>query len=132
MISVHVQANLYATPTDMLLFLEELEAKRSINYSLAEPSEEPRAKRWASCGRIPGLGVANAPQTSLCRSYLITERASEVVPRKVLQSGGGTLFFTDQLLNPDSLVLTPGESGEVGSSSRVALEPLTTVRCRGR
>jgi hypothetical protein len=103
-----MKSSLYATPTDILQFLEDFEASRSIYYWLAGPSEGSCAERWENSVSIPGLGIAEGPQTSLCKSYLVTKRSAEVVSRKVMQVGGGALFFADQLVNPESLVLTPG------------------------
>jgi hypothetical protein len=57
---------------------------------------------------IPELGTANNDSSIGCDSYLVLGRSVAVAVRDILQQDVTTKYLVDQLVNPDSVVITAG------------------------
>jgi hypothetical protein len=101
------QISLFAVRDDFLLVLDDLERRRTVKYVLAGSSGSDSIQQWTTGRQLPNLGKADGEQAALCSAFLITDFSVPVVTRRIDQLDHQTRFDVDQLVNPDSIVLTP-------------------------
>lgn len=98
----------YATREDLLPILESVEADRLLKYARAGRYLQTNPQLFLSGASIPKLGTANNDSSIGCESYLILDQSADIEVRPVKQTDGTTNYHVDQLVNPDSVVITAG------------------------
>ncbi|MGC8542068.1 MAG: hypothetical protein ACP5QA_15765 [Phycisphaerae bacterium] len=119
------QIQFFATREDLLLVLGNVERDTALRYVRTGNQLNPHFETFQRGGDIPNLGVADRETGSVCRMFLITGNAVTVGVRTVKGADGIQRYLVDQLLNPDTVTLTPagmwGEDtllqGVVGTAS---------------
>ncbi|MCC7137572.1 MAG: hypothetical protein IT460_03990 [Planctomycetes bacterium] len=98
----------FATRQDLLAALLEAEQKQAVRYVLAAANETGKTQQYLTAAEIPDLGVADHPNAIACRGYLVTERARSVAPRRVVSNDGAVWYAIDQMINPNTIEVSPG------------------------
>jgi len=98
----------YATKEDLLPILAFAEASQPLKYARTGRYLRPKPEMFVRGTSIPELGTANDDASIACASYLILGQSSDVEFRKLPQKDGSTSYIVDQLINPDSVVITAG------------------------
>lgn len=98
----------YATKEDLLPILVSTEVSGPLKYARTGRYPCPRPKVFLSGASIPELGTANHDSSIGCDSYLILTQSNNVEVRQVPQTDGTTSYAVDQLMNPDSVLITAG------------------------
>lgn len=103
----------FALKEDILPVLEDVERDGPlIKYVLTGNFLTADRERFSECflrgADIPNLGEADQSTASVCASYLVTEQEVPVLMRPFTTSAGIERYCVDQLVNPDTVVLTPG------------------------
>ena len=99
---------MFATRTDLLALLGDVEAAQPVHYIEAGLLDTPTPAEYGSAREIPGLGTIQVPETNLGKFYLLAYTSIPFTVEPVPQRRGGTLYAVDQLKNPDSVSLHPG------------------------
>jgi hypothetical protein len=115
----------YATREDLLPIFAAAEIATLLKYARTGSFAQPQPPIFASGVDIPGLGTAASDASIACDSYLVLDRSTDAKVRQVQLRDGTTRFFVDQLINPDSIVITAGGirtpgvllSGRLGTAS---------------
>jgi hypothetical protein len=115
----------YATKADLLQIFAVAEASTLLKYARTGRYAQPQPPIFASGASIPELGTADNDASIACDSYLVLDRSTDAQVRPVQERDGTTSFFVDQLINPDSIVITAGGirapgvllSGRIGTAS---------------
>jgi hypothetical protein len=99
----------FTTKKDLLPILAAFENSIQCKYIRAGRYLNPTCSPLDNGASIPDLGKASNPSSIACDSFLICEQTLDVKFRS-LQSASASSenFFLDQLINPDSVILTPG------------------------
>lgn len=96
----------YATREDLLLLVAAVESKVALTYvrtgNFLAAEKESRLEVYDTGTKLPHLGEATAESAS----YLVCRRDTPIIEREV-ESPHGRRFCIDQLLNPDTVTLTP-------------------------
>jgi hypothetical protein len=100
--------NIFATKSDWLLVLSEIEARQPIKYIRAGMLTASTPEVWRLGADLPKLGDATGDQAVACDPYLIMEEKASLHVRSSIMSDGKTRFDVDQLNNEDSVVIWPG------------------------
>lgn len=98
----------YATREDLLPILEFVESGRLLKYTRTGRHPRPKPEVFLSGASIPEIGTANNDSSIGCESYLILGQTIDVSIRQIQQTDGTTSYLVDQLVNPDSVVITAG------------------------
>jgi hypothetical protein len=98
----------YATKEDLLPIFEFTEASKPLKYVRTGRYTRPKPEVLASGTSIPEIGTANSDSSIGCDSYLILGQSSDVALRQIPQRDGPTNYVVDQLINPDSVIITAG------------------------
>jgi hypothetical protein len=98
----------YATKADLLPIFAVAEASTLLKYARTGRYAQPQPPIFASGASIPELGTADNDASIACDSYLVLDRSTDAQVRPVQERDGTTSFFVDQLMNPDSIVITVG------------------------
>jgi hypothetical protein len=98
----------YATKEDLLPILEFAEASKPLQYARTGHYARSKLEVLLNGTSIPELGTANNDSSTGCDSYLILDQSVGVAVRDILQQDGITKYLVDQLVNPDSVVMTAG------------------------
>jgi hypothetical protein len=117
--------HLFAAIDDLVPVLREVEAKHPVKYVRMRSNPTGGVEEFASAVDLPDLGRASAPSAVGCDSYLVTGRDLAVHPRRIVSNDGTVWFAIDQVLNPDTVEISPGGIWEddVVLSGRVATLP---------
>ena len=108
------QTLFFLTKLDLVALFCAVEERESLLYVRAGSigsEQTDQIGRFSSGLTIPTLGEATADSSMGSESFLVLPREVDVVLRRV-----GDYVLIDQLVNPDSIVLTPG-----GLRSKTAL-----------
>lgn len=97
----------FATRNDWLAVWEAEEAKQPLMYTKAGHHPTSDIDCIDSAAKLR-LGVADGSQMVACTSYLVTERGTSVKYRPTHRNDGTTVYGIDQLVNPASVLWTPG------------------------
>jgi hypothetical protein len=120
--------HIFALRPDILALLAEIETIHPIKYTLATRYTGLELDEWFAAEQIPNLGTADSEQTSGCQSFLLTYPSIEIRPRRIRQLNGIVRYDVDQLINPDTVVLTPGGRWkEIVIAGRIATTSNTDV-----
>lgn len=98
----------YATKTDLLRVLGRVETSLAIKYVQGGIVPEGAPHTYSSGNELPNLGYSRYGSSAGSTRYLVTDVGREVIPELVRCSDGSSHLVVNQLLNPDSVVLTPG------------------------
>lgn len=98
----------YATREDLLPILESVESSRLLKYARTGRYLRAKPQVYLSGASIPEIGTANNDSSIGCESYLILDQSTDIDVRQVQQTDGTTSYHVDQLVNPDSVVITAG------------------------
>lgn len=98
----------YATKEDLLPILEFAEASKPLMYARTGHYARSIPEVHLNGESIPELGMANNDSSIGCDSYLILGQSVAIAVRDMLQQDGTTKYIVDQLVNPDSVVVTAG------------------------
>ncbi len=103
-----MQRNFFASGTDLLPVLEQVELRNRITYVAAGLFTSPESARVELGAMLTSVDSGNEI------GYLVTPATVEVQVRPVPQRKGGTLYAVDELANPSSITLRLG--GLAGTS----------------
>ena len=105
----------------MLSVLEEVD-RGSLKYTRTGNRLQPDFEEYERGEDIPGIGTASDDSSMSCETFLIARRAAVVHVRRIDAEGGVNRYCVDQLINPDSVALTPSGVWTDGTllSGRVA------------
>jgi hypothetical protein len=98
----------FATHTDLLDLLGEIESARLIHYVKAGMFETAELVPYDAASRVPDLGIIHVDAAHKGLILLIADVATPLVLRPVPQRRGGTRYAMDQKENPDTISLFPG------------------------
>lgn len=97
----------FALKEDLLPILEAVERECSLKYVRMGQFPKSDYESFAKGATIPNLGIATADSTISCESFLVTENAIPINMRPIKSISGIDRYCVDQLVNPDSITLTP-------------------------
>lgn len=97
----------FATASDLLPALLRLEKVRDVKYFSAGIFRDPAPDAYSSGAELPGLGLSTADVSGFGNRYLILENGAMPIPREIARKDGAW-YAIDQLLNPDSMILSAG------------------------
>jgi len=112
----------YAALDDVLGVLQAVERVQLLQYVQMGFSDTRKGVRFDSAADLPHLGMADHGSGISCESYLVTTRSVKIRERGIALDDGRHVFALDQLLNPDTVTLTPAGlwGNECVLSGRVA------------
>lgn len=99
---------LFATRNDLEPGIRAFEAKRSVKYMETGLFETYPTEVYYSLLDVPDLGIAKYGQVPLEDSYLVLDASTEVLIREIPQRRGGVRYALDGMVNPISLLFSPG------------------------
>jgi hypothetical protein len=103
----------FALKDDILSVLEAVERGGPLQYVRTGNQLRPDFETFLRGADIPNLGVANRETGSSCDSFLVTRTTVPIGIRSLKGANGLQRYLMDQLLNPDTVGLTPaGRWGE--------------------
>ncbi|MCE9547320.1 MAG: hypothetical protein K8T25_17750 [Planctomycetia bacterium] len=119
----------FATKEDMLLVLEAVERDGPLQYVRTGNQLNTDFETFLCGTDIPNLGIANRETGSVCSAFLVTKATVPIAIQSMKGASGVQRYLMDQLLNPDTVTLTPagmwGEGivlqGVVGTASDTAI-----------
>jgi hypothetical protein len=119
------QIGFFATGDDLRAVLQLVEQDGPIVYTrTGRFPEGEQVSQFATFALVPNLGVATSDSSITSESWLVSEPTVRIERRLVPQVDGTVSAFFDQLINPDTIHLTPGGlrggaliSGRVGTAS---------------
>jgi hypothetical protein len=119
----------FALKSDLLLVLNEMEAKQPLKYVLAGMFSAPDMEQWTKGCELPELGQADRAQTAGCRTFVVTYPEVEVKLWRRQIHNGQIRFGIDQLVNHDTITFTPagawkGEMIIAGACGTVSDSPI--------
>lgn len=118
----------YGVQADWRLLCAEVEKHTQLRYTEMQNSPSPETREYLEAANIPALGIADRATGSVCRSYLVTRRTTQVAPRHIRDTSGEVRTCIDQLNNPDSVTLTAaGEWDGIILAGRVATTSSTVL-----
>lgn len=129
----------FAMREDLLPVFADVEEKVAIRYALAGRFLEPSFLTYSSGAEIPNLSLAIYGSAIACNFYLVYGAATTLKLDKVIEKDrhgkpGGTSYHLNQLLNPDTIVFSPGGlwKGEILLYGEVATVPHVTDSAKER
>jgi len=96
----------FATKSDMLNRLKEIELVKKIKYTKCGGYDSPNYIEFDSIDKFMNFGI-NTTGNHQSESYLVQDASIPVVAREIKQSSGGVKYFIDQMVNQTSIVLWP-------------------------
>jgi hypothetical protein len=114
----------FAAGDDLVPVLAMVERLGALQYVPMGQSSTVERKIFLSGSLIPELGTATADSAIKSQSYLVAASATAIRPRKIVVPASGDAFCVDQVLNFETVTLTPGgvwrEEQEMVLNGRVA------------
>ena len=98
----------YATAADLVGLLTTLEKDRHLQYTHSDLFLDRHPQTYRFCSAIPDFGCAVHPTAIANPTFLISTEGQKIHVREVPQKSGGIRFAIDQLINPDTISLSPG------------------------
>jgi len=98
----------FATKNDITEVVNAVDQAMSLKY--VRYGSYPVDQKYEIIERgadIPNLGIAKADQNVGCTKYVVTEKACPINLEHYTRTNGEARYTIDQLLNYDSVVLTP-------------------------
>jgi len=104
----------FATTEDLQVVLAAVDRRESrVAYALMGQFEHEEVQVLADAKGLPDLGLADKPTGASCRSFLAFEAATPVRARPIDRTDGMRRYAVDQLVNPDTVTLTPAGAWRV-------------------
>jgi hypothetical protein len=97
----------FALQEDILSVLEIVETGGPIKYARMG-GQFDTLKTFNAGAEIPQLGRASSDSSISCESFLVAHRETPIQLRFLEKVNNRQRFAVDQLLNPDTIALTPG------------------------
>jgi hypothetical protein len=97
----------FAVDDDLAAVLADVERAKPVKYIRMGSSRTPEFETYLQGSQIPDLGMASTDSSSSTVSYLVTLHNVTLTPRAVQRTDGTSCYLMDQLINPDSISLTP-------------------------
>jgi hypothetical protein len=112
----------FALAEDLLPVLAQVESDRSLKYVRMGNFLQPEPEAFLGGSLIPNLCKATSESSVGCESFLVCERHVAVRAERLRPRTGPERFLVDQLLNPDTVELSPGGlwTGDILLRGRVA------------
>ena len=101
------QVYFYATKDDLLPVLRAVEEAGALKYVLAGNFTTPEVKSYSRAEEIPHLGKASSSTAGTCETFLVCTAVTPITVESFKGTGGEDRFCVDQLLNPDTVGMTP-------------------------
>jgi hypothetical protein len=101
----HIQ--FFAVKQDILRVLQAVESDGSLQYVRTGNRLSPDFEKFLCGADIPGLGIADQETGGVCKSFLVTKTTVPITVRELKGDSGIQRYLMDQLLNPDTVTLTP-------------------------
>jgi hypothetical protein len=98
----------FALKDDLLPVLEAVEHNGPLKYIRTGIYLKPTFDVVHRGADLPSLGKATSESAATCQSFLVCEPGETVSMRPVALDSGGTNYHIDQLVNPDTVIFTPG------------------------
>lgn len=109
------QISIFATSSDLRALIDKVCQQRALRFAIMEMSNQPLLNDFSDLNLLEQF-----------KAYLVADIETRMISRKVKQKDGSELFATDQLDNPDTIVINCG--GCVGSQGLVAGQIGTATR----
>ena len=101
------QVYFYATKNDLLPVLRAVEEAGALKYVVAGNFTTPELRSYSRGEEIPQLGKASSGTAGTCETFLVCAAVPPVKVESFKGGNGEDRFCVDQLLNPDTVGLTP-------------------------
>ncbi len=88
--------------------MPSIEAEIALDYVETGMKATGEVKRVRSAPGFPNLGVASSKSAGTSRSFLFVPSGNPVRTRLMELKSGGHRYALDQLVNPDTVVFSPG------------------------
>ena len=99
----------YALPNDLSGVFTTVENEHQLRYTAIGIFDAPTPLSVLSGTLLPTLREPPPADSAIAgHSYLVTERETVPLVRRISLAAGGTRYAVDQLNNPDSIELLPG------------------------
>lgn len=108
------QITFYAEQQDLRQLITAFEATTQCHYYEAGAFETSRIPTYTSLLDIPTLGTARTGDWNHATRLLLLPIGATLATRTVPQRAGGVRYFIDQLVNPQSMLLTLGGTFQPG------------------
>jgi hypothetical protein len=102
------QLTFFATTADLNTVLSLLEAAEPLQYTTAGVFDINVLDNYFSHADIPDFGHCVRPSSVGNKRYLVSAQGTKIHVRPVPQHAGGVLYAVDQLVNPDTMIVSPG------------------------
>jgi hypothetical protein len=111
--SIIKQILFFGLRQDLMPVFEDLERAIPLAYTKTGRFLNRSFDSFDRASKIPNLGIASADTSINCETYLAGRQDISIVPRVVNEINAGETFRIDQMLNPDTVAVTPaGVHGE--------------------
>lgn len=119
------QIAFFATGSDLVAVLGEIERKRPLQYVTAGLFDSPKFQALGSLADAADVGRVTSGDPNLTTSYLVADRAMTIHARRVVLRNGGVKHAIDQSSNASTVALRPGGlfgdncliAGQLGTAS---------------
>lgn len=104
-----MQGHFFAAADDLIPVFERAEKKESFSYTVAGLFDSPELVTVRTGAALPTLRQPAPHREAVgCPWYLVMPPDLSVQVREVTQRAGGMKYAVDQLINPDSIVVSHG------------------------
>ena len=101
------QIQFFALKEDLLPVLEAVEREGALKYIRTGNRLSADFETFLHGGDIPNLGKATRESAISCDTFLVTDVTQPVRVREIRGSGGVPRYCMDQLINAETVTLTP-------------------------
>lgn len=98
----------YAADGDLLPVLQAIEDCEPLKYVLTGNFTSPDVQTIFHGSQLPNLGKATHESSICSETFLVCQPQLSIVVRHFPGTGGIERFCVDQMVNPDTVTLTPG------------------------
>lgn len=102
------QTQIFGTRGDLEAGIRAFELQEQVKYVLLQLRTIPKFEEFASLLDVSSLGLNTTGDHMTGEQYLIVSKEADVRFETVPQKKGGIHYFVNQLINPDSIVFSPG------------------------
>jgi hypothetical protein len=97
----------YAAEDDLVPVLRLIESAAALQYVRCGHYPTAEIAAVPTGLAIPNPGKADSHSSIACTSYLVSNHAAAIKARPILRNDGSEIFAIDQMLNHDTITLTP-------------------------
>jgi hypothetical protein len=102
------QLQFYAVEGDLLPVLQTVESLGPLKYIRAGNFTTRDLQTFWQGSALPHLGRATSDSATSCDRFLVCKSEHPIIVRRLPGTGGVERFCVDQLVNPETVTLTPG------------------------